>query len=135
MPVRYQPDTITAAEFADILGRSGLAERRPAGDLPRLQRMLDGANLLVTARDAATGAILGVARSLTDHAYACYLSDLAVDRAVQGQGIGTRLIELTRELAGEEAMCLLLSAPASVEFYRRIGMPAAGNAFLYPRRR
>ena len=97
--------------------------------------MLDGANLLVTARDAATGAILGVARSLTDHAYACYLSDLAVDRAVQGQGIGTRLIELTRELAGEEAMCLLLSAPASVEFYRRIGMPAAGNAFLYPRRR
>ena len=135
MPVRYQPDTITAAEFADILGRSGLAERRPAGDLPRLQRKLDGANLLVTARDAATGAILGVARSLTDHAYACYLSDLAVDRAVQGQGIGTRLIELTRELAGEEAMCLLLSAPASVEFYRRIGMPAAGNAFLYPRRR
>ena len=121
MPVCYQPDTITAAEFADILDR--------------LQRMLDGANLLITARDEASGVILGVARALTDNAYACYLSDLAVDRAVQGQGIGTRLIEVTRELAGEETMCLLVAAPASVEFYRKIGMPQAGNAFLLPRRR
>ena len=135
MPIHYQPDTITAAEFADILQRSGLAERRPADDLPRLQRMLDGANLLVTARDEASGTILGVARSLTDRAYACYLSDLAVDRAVQGQGIGSRLIERTRELAGDEAMCLLLSAPASMGFYRRIGMPRIDNGFMFPRAR
>ncbi len=135
MTIRYQSDTITAAEFSDILHRSGLAERRPAGDLPRLSRMLDGSSLLVTARDAGSGTILGIARSLTDGAYACYLADLAVDRACQGQGIGTRLIEVTRELAGEECMCLLVSAPASLEFYRRIGMPQIDNAFLFPRRR
>ena len=135
MQIRYQPDTITAAEFADILHRSGLAERRPADDLPRLARMLEGANLLVTARDEASGTILGVARALTDGAYACYLSDLAVDRAHQGQGIGTKLIALTRELAGEETMCLLLSAPASLEFYRKIGMPQIDNGFMFPRLR
>ena len=135
MAILYQPDVITGAEFADILHRSGLAERRPADDLPRLTRMLDGASLLVTARDGASGTILGVARALTDHAHACYLADLAVDRAVQGQGIGTRLIDLTRELAGGECMLLLLSAPASLEFYRRIGMPRADNAFLFPRSR
>lgn len=135
MPICYQSDTITAAEFADILHRSGLAERRPADDLPRLQRMLDCASLVITARDTASGDILGLARALTDFAYSCYLSDLAVDRAFQGQGIGSRLIAMTRELAGEESMCLALSAPASLDFYRRIAMSQIDNAFLFPRRR
>lgn len=132
--VRYTKETIGAAEFADILQRSGLAERRPADDAARLQRMIDGANLIVTARDE-TGALVGVARSITDHAYICYLSDLAVDRAWQGKGLGTALIEETRRLAGPECGCLLLSAPDAEGFYERIGMPRHERAFLYPRER
>lgn len=133
MTVSYQRDTISAEQFADILDRSGLGERRPVSDMPRLRRMLDGASLIVTARDADTGHIVGIARSLTDWCYACYLSDLAVDRAFQGKGIGRKLIETTREFAGEESMCLLVSAPDSVGFYQSIGMPATDKAFLYPR--
>ncbi len=133
MELTYQRETVAAAEFADILNRSGLDERRPAGDLERLQRMLDGANLTITARTQGSGALVGIARSLTDWSYACYLSDLAVDRAFQGQGIGTKLIALTREFAGEECICLLLAAPDAVSFYKKIGMPASGRAFLYPR--
>lgn len=129
----YQRETITAAEFADLLHRSGLGERRPVADLARLQRMLDGANLTITARATGSGELIGIARALTDWSYACYLSDLAVDRAFQGQGIGTRLIALTRDFAGEECMCLLLAAPDAVSFYAKIGMPAAERAFLYPR--
>lgn len=132
--VRYAEETIGAAEFADILERSGLAERRPADDLARLQRMLDGANLIVTARDEA-GALVGIARSITDQSYICYLSDLAVDRAWQGKGVGTELIKETRSLAGPECACLLLSAPDAEGFYERIGMPRNGRAFLYPRER
>ncbi len=132
--IRYAGETIGAAEFADILRRSGLAERRPADDPARLQRMIDGANLIVTARDE-TGALVGVARSITDHAYICYLSDLAVDRAWQGKGVGTALIEATRREAGPECACLLLSAPDAEGFYERIGMPRHERAFLYPRER
>ena len=66
MTIAYQEEAITAEEFADILGRSGLGARRPTDDLPRLQRMLDGTDLLITARDSATGSIVGVARSLSD---------------------------------------------------------------------
>ena len=135
MTIRYQQETVSAAEFAEVLRRSGLAARRPADDLPRLQRMLDAADLVVTAREAETDRIVGLARSLTDWSYACYLSDLAVDADFQGRGIGRRLIEFTRELAGEECMCLLVSAPDAVDFYRRIGMPATDRAFLYPRER
>ena len=135
MSIRYQQETITAGEFADVLNRSGLGARRPADDLPRLQRMLEGANLVVTARDAASGRLVGIARSLTDYCYACYLSDLAVDADYQRLGVGRRLMEVTRELAGDESMCLLVSAPDSVDFYRRIGMPSTDRAFLYPRRK
>lgn len=135
LPIDYRRERIDAVAFADILRRSGLDARRPVDDLPRLQRMLDGAALIVTARDAGSGELVGVARSLTDWAYACYLSDLAVDARWQGRGIGATMIELTREAAGEECMCLLLAAPDAEAFYRRIGMPAAERAFLHPRKR
>ncbi|MGE4371624.1 MAG: GNAT family N-acetyltransferase [Xanthobacter sp.] len=132
--LRYQQENISASEFADILNRSGLGARRPVEDLPRLQRMLDGATLLLTARDARSGTLLGVARALTDHAYACYLSDLAVDAAYQGHGIGRALLEMTRQLAGEDSMCLLLAAPDAVGFYEKLSMPHAQHAFIFPRK-
>lgn len=133
MSITYQQEKLTAREFADVLNRSGLGVRRPVDDFPRLQRMLDGADLIITARDTRDDAIVGVARSLTDWCYACYLADLAVDKAYQRQGIGKRLIELTREHVGDESFCLLVSAPEALGFYQGIGMPPTDKAFLYPR--
>ena len=124
-------EDLGVAEFVDVLRRSGLAERRPVGDLDRIGRMLAHANLIVTARDG--GRLVGVSRALTDFSYCCYLSDLAVDREVQGCGIGKRLIEETRRAAGPQASCILLSAPGAMEFYRAIGMPQADNAFVLQR--
>ena len=125
---------LSPADFIDVLRRSRLAGR-PVDDEARIGRMLSQAGLIVSARDVETGALAGVARSITDFSFCCYLSDLAVDRAFQGHGIGTRLIEETRKYAGEEAMCLLLAAPEAKRFYQKIGMPAADNAFLYQRER
>jgi GNAT superfamily N-acetyltransferase len=125
-------DKLTAAEFVDVLERSGLAARRPVAEPARIARMLDHANLIISARDA--GRLVGVARSLSDFAFCCYLSDLAVDRAYQRRGIGQALIEKTREAVGPDSMVLLLSAPDAMSYYTHIGMPKADNAFLYPRR-
>ncbi|HET8597740.1 MAG TPA: GNAT family N-acetyltransferase [Castellaniella sp.] len=58
-------------------------------------------------------------RSLTDWSYACYLSDLAVDRDFQGMGIGRGLIELTREYAERVSMCLLVSTARTHATNRR----------------
>jgi GNAT superfamily N-acetyltransferase len=126
-------ERLTAQEFVDVLHRSGLAERRPVDEPDRIAKMIAHGNLFVTARD--NGKLVGVARSLTDFAYCCYLSDLAVDRAYQKRGIGRALVDRTREAAGPDAMVLLLSAPAAMSFYPRIGMPKAENAFIFPRRR
>ena len=134
MEYRYQSEAISGEEFADLLNRSGLAARRPASDISRLQRMLDNADLVITAR-TADGKSVGVARSLTDWSYTTYLSDLAVDAAHQGMGIGTRLIEETRKCAGPETMLLLVAAPDAAEYYEKIGMPRCDRAFLYPRQK
>ncbi|VIO72573.1 hypothetical protein CI1B_42180 [Bradyrhizobium ivorense] len=125
--------SIGVDEFIDVLRQSGLGERRPIADSDRIGRMIANANLIVTARK--DGKLVGVSRALTDFCFCCYLSDLAVDRAYQGHGIGKRLIEETRRHAGPESMCLLLSAPGATSFYKSIGMPQADNAFLYKRER
>jgi ribosomal protein S18 acetylase RimI-like enzyme len=94
--------------------------------------MVQHANLWVTARDG--GKLVGVARSLTDFTYCCYLSDLAVDKEYQRQGVGRALLAKTREAVGD-SMVLLLSAPKAMAYYPHIGMPKAENAFIFPRRR
>ncbi|APH54435.1 Acetyltransferase [Granulibacter bethesdensis] len=133
--IKYgQEQGLSPDEFIAVLTASGLAERRPIADRGRIERMLKNANLIVTARDGK-GRLVGVSRALTDFSYCCYLSDLAVDKALQGRGIGKILVSETRRLAGPEAMCLLLSAPDSMPFYRSIGMPQPDNAFLFKRER
>jgi len=127
--VTYQLEPeLTAKEFQQVLLDSGLAPRRPATDLVRLGRMLRGADLIVTARDAE--GLVGIARSVTDYAYCCYLSDLAVAKRVQGLGIGKELIEQTRRAVGAQVSVYLASAPAAIGFYERIGM-AKVPAFVW----
>lgn len=132
-----EPD-LTAASFIDLLERSGLAARRPVADRPRIERMLRQADQ-VTAR--AGGHLVGVARAITDFAFCCYLSDLAVDRAWQRRGIGRQLMRLTRDAAsgtgaggaaagaGQPVRCLLLSAPAARSYYPHVGLAPLDNAF------
>jgi len=132
MPITYAVEpNLTAQEFRDVLIASTLAERRPANDLPRLEKMLRQADVIVTARDG--GQLVGISRAITDFAYCCYLSDLAVDAAYQRQGIGKRLIEETRIRAGESATLLLVAAPAAEDYYPRIGMQPVKSCWLIPR--
>jgi GNAT superfamily N-acetyltransferase len=131
--IRYQHDrTISAGEFIDVLRRSTLDRRRPVDDEPRIQRMLDGANILITAWSGEL--LVGVSRALSDFSYCCYLSDLAVDVAFQKQGIGKRLIEETHRVSGEQSLLLLLAAPAAASYYPHIGMERFTDCFLLPRK-
>ncbi len=111
--------SLNPSEFIEVLKNSTLAERRPVDDESRITAMCNNANLIVTARLA--GKLIGVARSVTDFVYCTYLSDLAVDRKYQKQRIGTKLIEETKKLT-PQAKLILLSAPAAVNFYPKIGM-------------
>ena len=134
MAIAYalEPD-LSATEFRDVLVTSTLGERRPVDDLARLEHMLGQADIIVTARDGAR--LVGVSRAISDFAYCCYLSDLAVDAAYQRQGIGKRLIDETRKAAGESATLILVAAPAAQTYYPKIGMTPIASGWMIPRTR
>ena len=121
---------ITAPQFRELLVRSTLGERRPVDDEKCLQAMLDHADLLITAW--CEEKLVGVARSVTDFHYCCYLSDLAVDRAKQRRGIGKGLLEHTRSQLGARCNLVLLSAPAAVDYYPALGFERHPSAWVLP---
>ncbi|SFC25505.1 Acetyltransferase (GNAT) domain-containing protein [Bacillus sp. OV322] len=130
MKIEYKVNAaITPLQMSKLFKASGL--NRPAEDLPRLQRMIDHADILITAWDG--NHLAGIARAITDFSYCCYLSDLAVDKHYQKSGIGRELTRLVQEQAGKETALLLLSSPIAMEYYPRIGFEKADNAFKIPR--
>jgi GNAT superfamily N-acetyltransferase len=120
-------------EFIDVLRRSRLAERRPVDGRGRIARMLEHAAIKLCAR-SSDGLLIGVARALTDFAYCCYLSDLAVDSDWQRRGIGRALIRRVHALAGPETTLVLLAAPRAMSYYAHIGLTRSERAFTLDRR-
>lgn len=122
---------LTVEDFCNVLKTSGLSERRPVDDKSRLAQMLENADIIVTARMREV--IVGVSRAITDYSYCCYLSDLAVDKQYQHQGIGKRLIAETHKIAGTRTSLILLSSPAAQDYYPKIGMKGISNGWIIPR--
>jgi len=128
--VEYRVDAqLSAEQLSDLFRRSGIL--RPVDDVDRIAAMIRNSNLIITAWQA--GRLVGVARSLTDYAYCCYLSDLAVDRDCQRVGIGRELVRRTKAAVGEQSMLLLLAAPEAMEYYPKIGMEAVSNGWIIKR--
>lgn len=118
---------ITAEQFIDVLNRSTLGERRPVDDRACMEGMVRNSNLCVTAWDGAR--LVGVARSMTDFHYACYLSDLAVDTRYQRLGIGKALIAHTQKQLGPRCRLRLIAAPGAAEYYPKIGFTRNTNCW------
>jgi ribosomal protein S18 acetylase RimI-like enzyme len=132
MAIRYFHDrSISSEQFIDVLTRSTLGVRRPLDDADCIASMLQHANLLCTAWDGDH--LVGVARSVTDFSYCCYLSDLAVDVAYQHQGIGKRLIHETQLRLGKRCNLFLVAAPAAVDYYPKLGLTQHHSAWVLPR--
>lgn len=91
--------TVTVEEFRSLLLDSGLAARRPVDEPDRLAAMLANSNVIVTAR--LNNELVGIARSVSDLAFCCYLSDLAVSKHAQGRGIGASLSRKLVVMSGQ----------------------------------
>jgi len=132
MQITYKINpTITSDEFIDILNRSKLGERRPVKDKRCIDGMLKHADLIVVAVE--NDKIIGVARSITDFNYCCYLSDLAVDEKYQQHGIGKKLIDMTQKQLNEKCKIILLSAPNATKYYPKVGFTQHLSAWTLPR--
>jgi predicted N-acetyltransferase YhbS len=124
-------DPLDPIEVARVFDASGIT--RPTSDLARIARMFAAPSLVVSAWQDRR--LVGVSRSLTDYAYCCYLSDLAVDKALQGKGVGRELVRRTQVAVGDEVSIILLSAAGAMSYYPTIGFQKADNAFVIRRKR
>jgi N-acetylglutamate synthase-like GNAT family acetyltransferase len=132
MVITYKVNAkIEPHQLSEVFNESGI--RRPFDDLNRMKKMLDNANLLITAWDGEK--LVGVARALTDYCYCCYLSDLAVVKEYQHNDIGHEMVLQVRNQIGDECILLLLSASEAMEYYPKIGFSKADNAFIINRKR
>ena len=124
-----EPAVVSPHELAELFRSSGI--RRPVDDLPRLQQMIDHANLIIGAY--AGKRLIGIARALTDFSYCCYLSDLAVAKDYQRCGIGKELIARVKQRVGDRSMLLLLSSPEAMTYYPSIGLEPVTNGWIIKR--
>lgn len=130
LPIIYRTNhPLHTIDVIEVYCSSGI--NRPIDDVERITEMYSNSNLVISAWDG--NKLVGVARSLTDFSYCCYLSDLAVCKEYQKHGIGKRLIALTKEAIGDRAMLLLLSAPTAMEYYPKVGFDEVTNGFIIKR--
>ncbi|KAF2072219.1 hypothetical protein CYY_006464 [Polysphondylium violaceum] len=110
-------EPITEDQFKTLLNETTLGARRPLSNDKAVSAMLKHADILITAWVGTR--LVGVARSLTDYEYCCYLSDLAV--SIPKCGIGKELIKQTCKQLSPSCRVILLSAPQAVEYYPKVG--------------
>lgn len=131
MDIIYKTDvTPQAGAVVDLYLSAGL--KRPTEDEARIAKMYENSDLVVTAWH--NDVLVGVSRTITDFVYCSYLSDLAVRKEYQTEGIGKQLVALTKETLGDQCMMLLLSAPTAMEYYPKIGMDTVSNGFIINRK-
>ncbi|EPM6097362.1 GNAT family N-acetyltransferase [Vibrio vulnificus] len=119
---------ITPEQFVDLLNQTTLGARRPTDNYECISGMLENADLLVSAWIGER--LVGIARSVTDFHYCCYLSDLAVSEQIQSKGIGKVLIRQTFASLKKGCKLILLSAPQATEYYPKIGFKQHNSTWL-----
>ena len=131
MNIKFKTNArLRTEDIIAVFDSSGI--KRPTKDSSRIQKMFLESNLVISAwKD---GVLIGVARSLTDFSYCCYLSDLAVKKEYQKAGVGKTLIELTQQAIGDNCMLLLLSAPDAMGYYPKVGFDKVENGFIIKRK-
>lgn len=130
MNITYKTGVIPLTEaIIEVYESSGIV--RPTTDVQRISDMYTGAGLVVSAWN--DDLLVGLARSLTDFCFCCYLADLAVRQEYQHLGIGRELVALTRKEISSRSMLLLIAAPEAVGYYPKLGMEPVENAFIFKR--
>lgn len=130
MGITYKTDVPPSIlDVIRLYDKAGLP--RPTNDPERMRKMFQHSNLVVTAWDGDK--LVGVSRTITDWVWSSYLADLAVDPDYKKSGIGKKLIEVTRETIGKQSMILLLSVPAAMEYYPKVGFEKEDRAFTIHR--
>ena len=122
--IKILEERILAKEYIDFLKRTDLGSQYPKERFEnRIEKLVNTVSISLVARNES-GTVVGVLFGLTDFAYWLYVTDLGVDRAYTGQGIGRQLMKTAHEIAGGEKdiAVYLIANENAIGFYEKLGM-------------
>ena len=131
--IKILEERISAEEYIDFLKRSDLGSQYPKERFEnRIAKLVNTVSISIIARNES-GTVVGVLFGLTDFAYWLYVTDLGVDRAYTGQGIGRALMKTAHEIAGGEKdiAVYLIANENAVGFYEKLGMKKSMDVMQY----
>ena len=131
--ITISEERISAEEYIDFLKRTDLGSQYPKERFEnRIAKLVNTVSISLVARNER-GTVVGVLFGLTDFAYWLYVTDLGVDRACTGQGIGRRLMKTAHEIAGGEKdiAVYLIANENAVGFYEKLGMKKSTDVMQY----
>ena len=118
--VYAQEQSLSASDYIAVVGSTYMSGKRPLTNPDRVNKILRGSNMIVTARE--DGAIAGVLRGISDGEWVCYIADLVVHDRHQRKGIGKGLLDTCKSILGPGMGIVLVAYPEAEAFYRRVGM-------------
>lgn len=131
--VEIKSERISPEEYIDFLKRTDLGAQYPRERFrERIEKLVKNVSISLAARNRE-GLLVGVLLGLTDFSYWLYVTDLGVDRAYEGRGIGTGLMRTAHEMAGGEKdiAVYLIANENAVPFYEKLGMKKAEDVMQY----
>ena len=131
--IQILEERISAEEYIDFLKRTDLGSQYPKERFDeRIAKLVTTVSISLVARNE-NGVIVGVLFGLTDFAYWLYVTDLGVDRAYTGRGIGSRLMKTAHEIAGGEKdiAVYLIANENAIPFYEKLGMKKSVDVMQY----
>ena len=131
--IKILEERISAEEYIDFLKRTDLGSQYPKERFEkRIAKLVNTVSISIIARNES-GTVVGVLFGLTDFAYWLYVTDLGVDRAYTGQGIGRALMKTAHEIAGGEKdiAVYLIANENAVGFYEKLGMKKSMEVMQY----
>jgi len=131
--IKILEERISAEEYIDFLKRTDLGSQYPKERFAdRIAKLVKTVSISLVVRNER-GIVVGVLFGLTDFAYWLYVTDLGVDRAYTGQGIGRQLMKTAHEIAGGEKniAVYLIANENAVGFYENLGMKKSDDVMQY----
>jgi ribosomal protein S18 acetylase RimI-like enzyme len=131
--IKILEERISAEEYIDFLKRTDLGSQYPKERFEnRIEKLVNTVSISLVARNESS-TVVGVLFGLTDFAYWLYVTDLGVDRAYTGQGIGRQLMKTAHEIAGGEKdiAVYLIANENAVGFYEKLGMKKSVDVMQY----
>ena len=131
--IKILEERISVEEYIDFLKRTDLGSQYPKERFEgRIAKLVKNVSISLVARNEM-GDVVGVLFGLTDFAYWLYVTDLGVDRAYTGQGIGRQLMKTAHEIAGGEKdiAVYLIANENAIGFYEKLGMKKSDDVMQY----